>query len=116
MKPGKKSSSHDPQMITFLGSEAHRNYIKEYLKKDNGLFSIRSHCHIVLLSYSTLVSEFAFFQSIIWDALVLDESFGLLSNYSYGIIITTHSINIIILIIIIINIRFIYRTNKANKM
>jgi len=88
LKPGKKSSSHDPQMITFLGSETHRNYIKEYLKKDNGLYSIRSHCHIVLLSYSTLVSEFAFFQSIIWDALVLDESFGLLSNCSYGIIIT----------------------------
>ena len=103
-------------MITFLGSETHRNYIKEYLKKDNGLYSIRSHCHIVLLSYSTLVSEFAFFQSIIWDALVLDESFGLLSNCSYGIIIT-HFINIITIItIIIINIRFIYRTDQANKM
>lgn len=82
-KPNKKVSSRDPQLITFSGSEAHRNHLKEYLKKDNGLYSPRSHCHIVILSYSTLISEMMFFKTIVWDVLILDEPFGLLSNYCY---------------------------------
>ena len=107
-KPGKQFNSRDPQLVTYSGSENHRNYIKEYLKKENGLYSNRSHCHIVLVPYTTLVSESLFFSSIVWDALILDEPFGLISNYFYGKIFIYFYLCLLLIIMI-------YQVHSLNK-
>lgn len=49
-----------------------------------GLYTERSHCHIVLINYETLLLDLHHFKEIYWLYAVYDEPWGLFANEKYA--------------------------------
>lgn len=78
-------SSRDLQFLPYYGSSSDRLTLRSYIKPNlsstgTGLYTERSHAHVILMSYETLLQDLHHFTDILWCFSVFDEPWGMISN------------------------------------
>lgn len=81
-------------ILPYYGSDSDRIACRAYMRSlsmntgglnavGSGLYCDRSHCHVVLMNYETLLLDAHYFKDICWFALVMDEPWGFLSSEKF---------------------------------
>lgn len=81
------------ETMAYYGSDSDRIALRSYLRAlapagglhsiGSGLYSERSHCHVILTSYETLLLDIHFFKDVLWFSAVFDQPWGFFSNNKY---------------------------------
>lgn len=81
------------EILPYYGSDNDRMSLRSYLRAlstvggmypiGSGFYSERSHCHIILISYETLLLDLHYFKEVLWFLMIFDESWGFFSNSKY---------------------------------
>eukprot|EP01034_Spumella_vulgaris_P023695 gene23695-29941_t len=85
------------QVMSYYGNENDRTLLRSYIKGAGGgvgaggsvrkgLYAERSHAHVVLINYESLLLDLHHFKDIFWFHIVFDEPWGLFANNRYTVI------------------------------
>ena len=99
-------ASLDLQVVPYYGSDGDRMTMRSYFRAalsstavglgatagvggglgalGTGLYADRSHCHIILACYETLLLDAHYFRDILWTHCVYDEPWSMLSHTRYA--------------------------------
>lgn len=82
------------EILSYYGSDSDRISLRSYLRSlsslgglnsiGTGLYADRSHCHVLLMCYETLLLDMHYFKDICWFSCVFDEPWGLFSDQQYA--------------------------------
>jgi hypothetical protein len=72
----------DHRVLPYIGSLPDREALRCFLAP-SGLYTERSHCHIVITHYQSYLEDIRYLRPIKWHAVVMDSCLPLMSNSEY---------------------------------
>jgi hypothetical protein len=84
----------DTALLTYYGSDSDRISLRSYLRSlsstgglhsiGTGLYTQRSHAHVILTNYETLLLDLHFFKDFQWSMAIFDSPWGFFFNPTYA--------------------------------
>lgn len=72
----------DHRVLPYVGAVSDREAMRCFLSP-SGLYTERSHCHIVVTHYESYLQDIRYLRPIKWHAVVMDSCLSLMSNSEY---------------------------------